>query len=168
MIDDQGRPVDEGKIGEVVVTPLGIEGTPLLRYRTGDLAELHRRPCACGRQTPRLGPILGRREQMLKCRGTTLFPSTIAGVLHGLTAVEGHYLEVYRQHDLADQVKVVVGCREEALTATAISDLIAAATRVRLEVEIRPPEEVMSRILRSDRRKPVTFFDYRSSMREEE
>lgn len=161
VVDDKGAPVAGGEIGEVVVTPLGMEGTPLLRYRTGDIATLHEQPCLCGRRAPRLGPILGRREQMLKCRGTTLFPATIAGALHSLPAVQGHYVEVYRRYDLADEVKVFVGCGDPALTAAEISARIAAGTRIKLEVEILSPEEIIRKTFRSDRRKPVTFFDYR-------
>lgn len=163
ILNEDGTPVVGGQVGEVVVTPLGIEGTPLLRYRTGDLAVLHEDPCACGRQTPRLGPILGRREQMLKCRGTTLYPATIANALYSIPAVQGHYIEVYRQHDLADEVKVVVGCKDPALTADRISARIAALTRVKLDVDVRSPEEIMRTTLRRDRRKPVVFFDYRAS-----
>ena len=161
ILDEQGKPLGAGQVGEVVVTPLGLEGTPLLRYRTGDMALLFDQPCACGRQTPRLGPILGRREQLLKCRGTSLFPATIANALHSIPAVQGHYIEVYPQHDLADEVKVVVGCTDPTLTAAQISSRIAALTRVKLAVTICSPAEIIHKTVRSDRRKPVTFFDYR-------
>lgn len=167
ILDEQARSLGAGQVGEVVVTPLGMEGTPLLRYRTGDMAQLYDQPCACGRQTPRLGPILGRREQMLKCRGTTLFPATIAGALHSIPAVQGHYIEVFRQHDLADEVKVVVGCTDPTLTATQISARIAALTRVKLAVTICSPAEIIHKTVRSDRRKPVTFFDYRPAYQQQ-
>lgn len=163
IIDEGGNLLGAGQVGEVVVTPLGVTGAPLLRYRTGDMALLYDEPCACGRQTPRLGPILGRREQLLKCRGTSLFPATIANALHSIPAVQGHYIEVYPQHDLADEVKVVVGCTDPALTAEQISARIAALTRVKLAVTICSPAEIMRKTVRSDRRKPVTFFDHRSA-----
>jgi phenylacetate-CoA ligase len=161
IIDEGGHLLGAGQIGEVVVTPLGVTGAPLLRYRTGDMAVLFDQPCACGRQTPRLGPILGRREQLLKCRGTSLFPATIAHALHGIAAIQGHYIEVYPQHDLADEVKVVVGCTDPNLTPAEISARIAALTRVKLAVSICSPAEIMRKTVRPDRRKPVTFFDYR-------
>jgi phenylacetate-CoA ligase len=90
-----------------------------------------------------------------------LFPATIAHALHSIAAVQGHYIEVYSMHDLADEVKVVVGCSDPALTAEQISARIAALTRVRLAVTLCSPEEIMRKTVRSDRRKPVTFFDYR-------
>jgi len=160
IVDEQGRPAAAGTAGEVVATPLGITGTPLLRYRTGDIASLHCEPCSCGRNTPRLGPILGRRAQMLKCRGTTLFPAAIGGALMTLPEVQGHYLEVYREYDLSDRLRVVVGSRGE-LSAARVAEVIAARTRVKPEVVMVTPEEVQARTIRPDQRKPVTFFDYR-------
>ena len=161
ILDDGGSPLPDGESGEVVVTPLGLEGTPLLRYRTGDIASLHSAPCACGRQTPRLGPILGRKAQMLKYRGTTLFPAAITNVLQGISAVQGHYLEVEREFDLSDRLRVVVGCNDSSLTADHLAELIAAKTRVKPQVVLVSPEEIVRKTIVPERRKPVTFFDYR-------
>jgi len=166
IIDDQGNPVGSGVAGEVVVTPLGVEGTPLLRYRTGDIAQLHLDPCDCGRQTPRLGPILGRRAQMLKCRGTTLFPAAISRALEGISAVRGHYLEVSSAFDLSDQLKLVVGCADPSLSSITVSELIVAKTRVKPEVVLVTPEEIRKKTIRPELRKPITFFDYRKSNQE--
>ena len=163
IVADDGQPVPAGMPGEVVVTPLGIEGTPLLRYRTGDIASLHTEPCACGRKTPRLGPIIGRRAQMLKCRGTTLFPAAISSALHGIEAIQGHYLEVEREFDLSDRLRVVVGSSDASLSSEQVAELIAAKTRVKPEVVIVSPGEIMEKTVLPERRKPVTFFDYREN-----
>lgn len=161
IVDDLGHPVASGEPGEVVVTPLGVEGTPLLRYRTGDIAQLHSEPCRCGRQTPRLGPILGRRAQMLKCRGTTLFPAAISRALQEINAVQGHYLEVFSDYDLSDRLRVVVGCGDTSLNAAMVAELIAAKARVKPEVILVTPEEIRKKTIRPELRKPVTFFDCR-------
>ncbi|MEA3545443.1 MAG: AMP-binding protein [Thermodesulfobacteriota bacterium] len=168
ILDNDGLPLPVGEVGEVVVTPLGIEGTPLLRYRTGDIARLHPDPCRCGRKTPRLGPILGRRAQMLKCRGTTLFPATISSVLQGLNGIQGHYLEVYSEFDLSDRLRVVVGCSDPDLSVATVAASIAAKTRVKPEVILVTPEEINSKTIRPELRKPVTFFDYRNGGKNEE
>jgi len=160
ILDESGTAVAEGQPGEVVVTPLGIEGTPLLRYRTGDIAQLHVEPCACGRETPRLGPILGRRAQMLKCRGTTLFPAAVTGVLQQIKGVQGYYLEVYSEYDLSDRLRVVVGCSDH-LDAAIVAEQIAAKTRVKPEVVLVKPAEIKAKTVQPEMRKPVTFFDYR-------
>jgi len=162
IVDDQGRVLPPGEVGEVVATPLQVTGMPLLRFRTGDLAVLHDGPCACGRTTPRLGPVVGRKAQMLKVRGTTLFPPAIASVLQELPAVRGHYLEVTSEFDLSDRLRVVVGCDDPRLTAEEVAERIAARTRVRPEVVLVPPAEVQRTILVEEKRKPVTFFDRRT------
>lgn len=161
IIDDAGRQLPPGEVGEVVVTPLAVEGTPLLRYRTGDIAVLHPEPCACGRLTPRLGPIQGRKAQMLKFRGTTLFPGAIAHALQSLPGIKGHYIEVYAEHELSDRIRVVVGGESDRLSAVEVATAIAAKTRVKPEVVICSADEILKMTIRSDRRKPVTFFDYR-------
>ena len=81
IVDEKGEVLPCGKTGEVVVTPLSIEGMPLLRFRTGDVSFLIDKPCSCGRFSPRLGPIIGRKKQMIKYRGTTLYPQAIYSVL---------------------------------------------------------------------------------------
>ncbi len=162
ILDAAGKPLAAGEAGEVVVTPLGVEGTPLLRYRTGDIARLHCERCRCGRETPRLGPILGRRAQMLKCRGTTLFPAAIFGALQQLDGVQGYYLEVFSEFDLSDRIRVVVGCGDSSLTAAAVAEQIVAKTRVKPEVVLVRPAEIKEKTLQPEMRKPVIFFDYRN------
>lgn len=81
VIDEQGNQVQNREVGEVVITPLGTEGMPLLRYKTEDICEYISEPCKCGRNTIRLGPVLGRKSQMLKLNGTTIFPMAINQIL---------------------------------------------------------------------------------------
>jgi phenylacetate-CoA ligase len=162
IVDEHGAAVPPGHCGEVVATPLGVTGMPLLRFRTGDIAALHSEPCSCGRNTPRLGPLVGRKSQMLKIRGTTVYPPAIAAVLQGLPAVQGYYLEVQSEFALSDRLRVVIGCTDPALTPARVADQIAAAIRVRPEVEIVSPAEILKVTVQDDRRKPVTFFDLRT------
>jgi phenylacetate-CoA ligase len=162
IVDEAGCPLPPGSPGEVVATPLQVTGMPLLRFKTGDIAVLHTEPCACGRNTWRLGPVLGRKAQMLKVRGTTLYPPAIQAVLQEMPAIRGHYIEVFDEFELSDRVRVVVGCNNPALDAVEIAERIAARTRVKPEVVVVASEEVARRTLREDKRKPVTFFDYRT------
>jgi phenylacetate-CoA ligase len=161
IVDEQGEAVPDGIPGEVVATPLGISGMPLIRFRTGDIAALHSGPCSCGRNTPRLGPILGRKSQMLKYRGTTVYPPAIATVLQGMPGIRGYYIEVESKFALSDRIRVVVGTADGLLDATWVADQIAAAIRVKPEVVLVSPGEILSVTLQDDKRKPVTFFDRR-------
>lgn len=162
IVDEQGEPLPPGQVGEVVATPLGVSGMPLLRFRTGDIAALDDTPCPCGRKTFRMGPIVGRKSQMLKIRGTTVYPPAIATVLQGLPAVRGYYLEVQSEFALSDRIRVVIGASDPTLTSSFIADKIAAAIRVRPEVVIVSPAEILRVTVRDDKRKPVTFFDHRT------
>lgn len=162
IVDAQGAPVPDGTPGEVVATPLLVTGMPLLRFKTGDIAALHAAPCPCGRNTPRLGPVVGRKSQMLKCRGTTVYPPAIAAVLQGMQGVQGYYIEVESEFALSDRIRVVVGSRDPGLGAAQVAQGIAAATRVSPEVVVVAPEEVLRVTHREDKRKPVLFFDRRA------
>ena len=108
ILDDAGHPVPEGEVGEVVATTFGVEGMPVIRYRTGDCAALHRGPCSCGRSTPRLGPIVGRKDQRLKVRGTSLFPSTLAAVLEETAGVEAFVIVARAENELSDAIEILV------------------------------------------------------------
>ncbi len=162
LLDEAGRPVRPGTPGEVVATPLGVTGMPLLRFRTGDMAVLHEAPCACGRMSPRLGPILGRRSHLLKYRGTTVYPNAIFTVLQGMESIQGYYIEVRDEYELSDQIRVVVGAVDATLTPAAVAERIAARVRVKPEVVLASPEAVARKVIQPDKRKPVTFFDYRA------
>jgi phenylacetate-CoA ligase len=161
IVDEAGRPLPPGVPGEVVATPLQVAGMPLVRFRTGDVATLHAARCACGRTSPRLGPVLGRKSQMLKVKGTTVYPPAIFAVLQELPGVQGYYVEVRDTFELSDRVTVTVGAAAGALTPAFVADRIAVRTRVKPEVVIATPEEVVARTVRADKRKPITFFDLR-------
>ncbi len=161
LVDETGSRVSPGEFGEVVVTPLSVTGMPLLRFKTGDIAKLHVDPCTCGRNTPRLGPVVGRKSQMLKCRGTTVYPPAIFTVLQGMDGVRGYYIEAESEFALSDRIRVVVGSSDPTLSCSFVAERIAAAIRVRPEVVIVPPEEIVRVTIREDKRKPVTFFDHR-------
>lgn len=162
VIDDQGNLVADGEPGELVVTPLGVEGFPLIRFCTGDITRLYREPCACGWQTPRIGPIEGRIAQRLKVRGTTIYPDIIFQTLQEIAAIEAAYIEVRAAYDLSDEVKVVVGSRQP-LAAKEVEALLQAQLRVRLTVEIDDLAKVQ-KTMTTDH-KPKKFFDLREKER---
>ncbi|HEV8514863.1 MAG TPA: AMP-binding protein, partial [Cyclobacteriaceae bacterium] len=81
VLDENNFPVKPGEAGELTITSLGIEGMPLLRYKTGDIVELHEDVCSCGRNTARLSPVIGRKQQMIKLKGTSIYPPAIFDVI---------------------------------------------------------------------------------------
>ena len=71
----------DGEKGELVITTLGKEGMPLIRYRTRDICYLMRDKCECGRTTVRMSRVFGRTDDMLIIRGVNVFPSQVETVI---------------------------------------------------------------------------------------
>lgn len=103
-----GGSVPEGEIGELVFTTLAKEGSPVLRYRTRDLATLTRDACSCGRTLARHGLILGRTDDMLICGGVNFFPTQVESVLLGFEELAPHYLIRVCTEERRDVVYVAV------------------------------------------------------------
>ena len=96
VLDEEGNQVKAGEFGEVTVTTLGVEGMPLLRYRTGDICCYYNEPCGCGRNTLRLSPVVGRKNQMIKYNGTTIFPPAIYDALSSVPEIKDYMVEVLK------------------------------------------------------------------------
>jgi phenylacetate-CoA ligase len=86
-----GKPVEPGEIGEIVITTLVKEGAPLIRYRTHDLTREIPGDCPCGSPFPRIDTILGRSDDMVKVKGTMIFPGRIDEVLSAIPDVSSEY-----------------------------------------------------------------------------
>ena len=78
---DTLEPVSDGEKGELVITTLGKEGMPLIRYRTRDICYLMREKCECGRTSVRMSRVFGRTDDMLIIRGVNVFPSQVETVI---------------------------------------------------------------------------------------
>ncbi|MDR2360353.1 MAG: phenylacetate--CoA ligase [Oscillospiraceae bacterium] len=85
------KPVAEGESGELVVTTLQKEGAPLVRYRTHDLTREIPGECKCGSAFPRISTIIGRSDDMVKVKGTIIFPALVDGVLTAVDGVSSEY-----------------------------------------------------------------------------
>ncbi len=163
IIGDNGLPVPDGELGEVVVTTLGVEAMPLLRFRTGDIAAKITTPCRCGRHSFRLTPIVGRKHNMLKLKGTTLYPPAINDVLEGTPYVSGYVVIVTDSDAGTDEVLVKVAV-SEGLTFDVVKDLIdrfRSRIRVAPAVQVVRTEEMQTINFPGTARKPVKFIDLR-------
>ena len=111
-----GAVLPDGQKGELVVTTLTKEGTPLLRYRTRDITYLDRSPCACGRTSVRMHRVLGRTDDMLIIRGVNVFPSQIEEIILKVDGVEPHYQLIVERRDQLDELEVQVEMNEKMFT----------------------------------------------------
>ena len=159
IIGEDGDPVPAGVEGEVVVTPLMVEGMPLLRFRTGDVSFLIDEPCECGRTSTRIGPIIGRKKQMIKFKGTTLYPQSIYTVLDEIPGVGDYFISVGADFDLSHELKVHVSLSDPGMTGEEIADRLQAQLRVKPEVCVSTEENIKRTIYSENSRKPKRFFE---------
>jgi phenylacetate-CoA ligase len=130
IVDESGNAVPDGSVGELVATPLGVEGVPLVRYRTGDITFKVPGHCACGRNALRVGPILGRRSQMIKFKGTTIYPLVITTVMDSVEGIEDYVIILEDDESLSDRVTI------HAVTLPSNLDKIASKLRAEARVQL--------------------------------
>lgn len=103
------EPVPPGEIGEMVVTSLRKEASPLIRYRTRDLTRLLPDPCPCGNILPRHDHLLGRSDDMFIYRAVNIYPGQIDHVLSQIPCVGSEYqVHLYRREDGRDIMLIKV------------------------------------------------------------
>jgi phenylacetate-CoA ligase len=162
FLDDQDMPVAEGEAGEVTITTLGVEGMPLLRFKTGDICHHFSTPCRCGRNTIRLGPIIGRKNQMIKYKGTTIFPPALYDILDNIPYVSNYVVEVCTNQIGTDEIRIHLsgnGIGEEK--ENDIKDHFRARLRVVPLIFFVPESDVQKMQFPEMSRKPVKFIDNR-------
>lgn len=162
VLDNSGKQVGNGEQGEVVVSTLGVEAMPLLRYRTGDIATLYTDTCSCGRTTPRLGPIIGRKNQMIKFKGTTVHPSSLIPLLDAkdetkLSAIELSTDELGLDHITVFFAKELVN---DDLAKMIIQEL-ADSIKVKPAYRIVSSKELKKILFDPSSRKPLRIIDNR-------
>ncbi|MDW7738817.1 MAG: phenylacetate--CoA ligase [Bacillota bacterium] len=129
-----GNVLKDGETGELVLTPLGKEGFPVLRYRTGDITRLIAEACPCGRTTRRMDYITGRSDDMIIIKGVNVFPSQIEEVLAGFREVSPHYLLVlHKQKGFIRDMEVQVELTPDGFTDR-FKDLEALEGRIRTKL----------------------------------
>lgn len=162
MLDENNNPVAAGEPGEVTITTLGVEGMPLLRYKTGDICIYHDELCGCGRTTTRLSPVVGRRKQMIKFKGTTLYPPALFDMLNELEDVKDYVAEVYSNEMGTDEVLIYIvpSSLTEECDRTIRANL-QARLRVSPHVKYISLEEIQKMQMPEAGRKVVKFIDRR-------
>jgi len=108
-----GKVLPDGEKGELVITTITKEGTPLLRYRTRDITYIDRTPCPCGRTTVKIHRLLGRTDDMLIIRGVNVFPSQIEEVILRIEGVEPQYQLIVDRENQLDSLEVRVEMNEK-------------------------------------------------------
>jgi len=162
FLDEHDKPVPTGIPGEVTVTTLGVEGMPLLRFKTGDICTAHDELCKCGRNSIRLGPVIGRKKQMIKYKGTTLYPPALYDILDNIDEIKNYVVEVYTNQIGTDEILIRVGALDhsESFEKT-IKDHFRAKLRVAPSISFESVDYISSLQHPVMSRKPVKLIDRR-------
>lgn len=130
IIDSETHEVlPDGERGELVLTTLTREGTPLIRFRTKDVTKLTRGKCGCGRTLVKMDRVTGRTDDMMKIRGVSVFPSQIEKALLRIDEVEPHYQIIVTRPHLMDEVEVQVEA-SEGLFSDEIKELVGIREKI--------------------------------------
>jgi phenylacetate-CoA ligase len=163
LLDEMNKAVAPGVPGEVTITTLGVEGMPLLRYKTGDICVYDDEPCACGRNSLRLSPVMGRKKQMIKFKGTTLYPPALFDILHEMDNVIDYVAEVSSNEMGTDEVLIYIvpdNFSEECNRK--IRANLQARLRVSPHIKYITDEEIKKIQLPEAGRKIIRFIDRRN------
>lgn len=169
IIGEDNKPVKDGEIGEIVVTTLGVEGMPLLRFRTGDMAAKRTEQCKCGRWSYRLTPLIGRKNNMIKYKGTTLYPPMVIDVLDNCKDITNYQL-IISLNDLGnDDITVRIGlpvpdADKDSILVADLKNTFRAKIRVAPNIEICRADILAKEIYRDTNRKPIKVVDNRPKL----
>ncbi|WP_111958723.1 phenylacetate--CoA ligase family protein [Chryseobacterium lathyri] len=162
ILDDNGNPVQKGENGELTITTLGVEAVPLLRFKTGDIVKAHYEPCSCGRNTMRLGPVVGRKQQMIKYKGTTLYPPAMNDILNDFNTILCYQIVIQSNEIGLDEIIIKLSTDQDQETfVNEVRDHFRAKLRVSPKIEIVDFDILSKTVFNPNSRKPITFIDLR-------
>ncbi|AZA78325.1 phenylacetate--CoA ligase family protein [Chryseobacterium sp. G0186] len=162
ILDDDGNVVKEGESGELTITTLGVEAIPLLRFKTGDIVKAHYEPCECGRNTMRLGPVIGRKQQMIKYKGTTLYPPAMNDILNDFNNILCYQIVIQANEIGLDEIIIKLSTEQENESfVSEVRDHFRAKLRVSPKIEVIDFDILSKTVFNPNSRKPITFIDLR-------
>ena len=136
------KPVTAGGTGELVLTTLGRHGSPLIRYRTGDLVTAAvKSPCNCGSHDLALqGGILGRADDMIVVRGVNVYPSAVEEILRSAGGIAEYRVHISRNDTLVEMsVEVEPNNGDDNSLATRLAKVFQETLALRVPVNIVEP-----------------------------
>ncbi|MCC2671688.1 MAG: phenylacetate--CoA ligase family protein [Armatimonadetes bacterium] len=138
------QPAGAGQRGELILTNLGRWGSPLVRYRTGDIVlPATQAVCDCGRSDLALeGGILGRTDDMVFVRGVNVFPSAVEETVRRFSTVAEYRVEVRTESgmtELALQLEPDPSCPEPSRLAREVETALRSSFNLRIPVSLVAP-----------------------------
>jgi phenylacetate-CoA ligase len=159
------KPVPYGQQGELVVTTLSKEGSPLIRYRTHDVTRLFNQKCSCGVPLPMHDRILGRTDDMFTYRAVNIYPSQIDHVLNRVDGI-GSEFQIHLKQRESGRDMMLIKVERGADTGNANDMHLAERleTEIRRKILVRCQVEILDHgDLPRTQRKSQRVFDHRNN-----
>ena len=165
LLDENNNPVKDGEAGEGTITTIGVEAMPLLRFKTGDICIRMSEKCKCGRHSARLSSVIGRKGQMIKFKGTTIYPPILFDILDNIPEVQNYVVEVFTNALGTDQIQIRIGSdnHSEAFIKQ-IKDIFRSKVRVAPDIKFDSVELISRLQMPPMSRKVVKFIDLRHNV----
>jgi phenylacetate-CoA ligase len=159
VLDEDGKEVQPGEIGELVVTPLQTQTMPLIRFATGDMVKYLGAACSCGNPGGKISSPVGRKQQKLKYRGTSLYPQQIINCLHAYKDLSGFVIEARTNSLGTDDLCILIP--DIFKDTENLKNHLQSGLNVSPELRSIPAEELEALRFAKEQRKPVLFRDLR-------
>jgi phenylacetate-CoA ligase len=154
-----GQQVQEGEIGELVITTLKKEGAPLIRYRTHDLTRFLPGECACGLAYPRIDTIIGRTDDMVKVKGVNIFPGQIDELLREVEGASSEY-QVMIDHLSGKDIMTLFFETENNADKKQLEQDVKQHCKAKIGISVVPKAVAIGELPRSEK-KSTRIFDNR-------
>ena len=132
---------------------------PLLRFATGDMMTYYESACACGNEGYRLGPVIGRKQQKIKLKGTSLYPQHIIEALLEYGKLQTFVIEASHDEFSNDQVLVIVP--DSFTSISELKEFFRSRLQVTPEIKLLATDEIEKLKFPKNSRKPQIFRDFR-------
>lgn len=159
VLNDNQEPVSDGEIGELVVTPLQAQTMPLIRYATGDMVKFYGQNCKCGRESLRISTPVGRKKQMIKLKGTTLYPQQIINLLTAFQSLRIFVIEARLNKTQTDEILIRIP--QGFTEVKELQEHLQAGLKVKVALEQTSIGEIEKLKFPKESRKPKLFHDFR-------
>ena len=159
VLDENQNPVEPGEIGELVVTPLQTQTMPLVRFATGDMVKFYGENCDCVRKSIRISTPVGRKKQMIKLKGTTLYPQQIINLLTAFQSLKIFIIEASLNENQTDEILIRIP--NDFAETSKLQEHLQAGLKVKVSLEKTSVEEIEKLKFPKESRKPKLFHDFR-------
>ena len=159
VLDENADAVNPGEIGELVVTPLQTQTMPLVRFATGDMVKFYGENCECGRKSMRISTPVGRKKQMIKLKGTTLYPQQIINLLTAFHSLKIFVIEASSNENQTD--KILIRIPNDFTETSKLQEHLQSGLKVKVTLEKTSVEKIEKLKFPRESRKPKLFHDFR-------